>query len=59
MREALRARRMRKEAGASLAPKSAFSWGEERALWEDLIYKHGVLVTPGEIHTASLVLVAG
>jgi len=54
MREALRARRMRKEAGASLAPKSAFSWGEERALWEDLIYKHGVLVTPGEIHTASL-----
>ena len=45
MREALRARRVKKE----LSLESAFSWEEERALWEDLIYKHGVLVTPGKI----------
>ena len=23
------------------------SWEEERELWQDLIYKHGVNVTPG------------
>ena len=26
---------------------SGSSWEEERELWQDLIYKHGVLVTPG------------
>lgn len=50
MREALRASRVKKEA---VSLDIAFSWEEERALWEDLIYKHGVLVTPGKIiHTA-------
>ena len=29
-------------------------WEEERALWKDLVYKYGVLVTPGEAVMDSL-----